>query len=95
MTNLFNSKLSVINVGVSDFAEPIIGSDAKVINVDWTPTGNDENVARALSLLVNRSEVEAANHRSFQRYLDSQPTLVGVKPAFQVIEGMSEKTIMH
>ncbi|MCH2549015.1 MAG: DUF1116 domain-containing protein [Alphaproteobacteria bacterium] len=95
MTNLFNSKLSVINVGVSDFAKPIIGSDAKVINVDWTPPGNDENVARALGQLVNRSEVEEANHRSFQRYLDSQPTLVGVKPAFQVIEGMSEKTIMH
>ena len=57
MTNLFNSKLSVINVGVSDFAKPIIGSDAKVINVDWTPPGNDENVARALGQLVNRSEV--------------------------------------
>jgi hypothetical protein len=95
MTNLFNSKLSVINVGVSDFAKPIISYNAKVINVDWKPPGNDEKVARALSLLVNSPEVEEANHKSFQRYLDSQPTLVGVKPASKVIECMNEKTIMH
>ena len=67
MTNLFNSKLSVINVGVSDFAEPIISYNAKVINVDWKPPGNDEKVARALSLLVNSPEVEEANHKSFPK----------------------------
>ena len=95
MTNLFGADLAVINVGLSQFAEPIAAADGHVIDVAWTPPAGDETVARALARLVNRADIEAANAVAFARYLASQPTLVGVAPAATAIAGLPERTILH
>ncbi|MCZ6512063.1 MAG: hypothetical protein O7A62_15930, partial [Alphaproteobacteria bacterium] len=81
MTSLFGADLTVINVGLSQFVEPIAAADAQVLDVAWTPPAGDETVARALARLVNGAEVEAANATAFARYLAAQPTLVGVASA--------------
>lgn len=95
MTSLFGADLTVINVGLSQFVEPIEAADAQVLDVAWTPPAGDETVARALARLVNRAEVEAANATAFARYLAAQPTLVGVAPAADAIAGLPERTILH
>ncbi|MCZ6838216.1 MAG: DUF1116 domain-containing protein [Alphaproteobacteria bacterium] len=95
MTSLFGADLTVINVGLSQFVEPIAAADAQVLDVAWTPPAGDEKVARALARLVNRTEVEAANATAFARYLAAQPTLVGVAPAADAIAGLPERTILH
>ncbi len=95
MTNLFGADLAVINVGLSQFAEPIAAAGAPVLDVAWTPPAGDETVARALARLVNRAEVEAANAAAFARYLTAQPALVGVAPAADAIAGLPKRTILH
>ncbi len=95
MTSLFGSDLAVINVGLSQFAEPVAAADAPVLDVVWAPPAGDEAVARALARLVNRADVEAANAAAFARYLAAQPTLVGVAPAADAIAGLPERTILH
>ena len=50
MTDLFRNELSVINVGLSSFADAIAGAGAKVVNVDWRPpAGGDVATANALA----------------------------------------------
>ena len=95
MTSLFGSDLAVINVGLSEFVDPIAAAEVQVLDVAWTPPAGDEAVARALAKLVNRAEVEAANGTAFARYLAAQPTLVGVAPAADAIAGLPERTILH
>ena len=95
MTNLFGADLAVINVGLSQFVEPIAAADTPVLDVAWRPPAGDEGVARALARLVNRADVEAANTTAFARYLAAQPTLIGVAPAADAIAGLPERTILH
>ena len=40
-------------------------------------------------------EVEAANHRALERVLASEPWLVGVRPAGEVVPGLAPETILH
>ena len=95
MTNLFGADLAVINVGLSQFVEPIAATDTPVLDVAWRPPAGDEGVARALARLVNQADVEAANTTAFARYLAAQPTLIGVAPAADAIAGLPERTILH
>ena len=95
MTNLFGANLAVINIGLSQFVEPIAATDTPVLDVAWRPPAGDEGVARALARLVNRADVEAANATAFTRYIAAQPTLVGVAPAADAIAGLPERTILH
>ena len=96
MTDLFRNELSVINVGLSSFADAIAGAGAKVVNVDWRPpAGGDVATANALAAIVNRPEVEAANREAFAQFLASRPALVGVGRAGDTLPDMGERTILH
>ena len=95
MSNLFGSDLEIINVGISEFTESIIEKGAKVLNVAWSPPGGNAEVARSLSYLVNRPEVEKANTTAFAQYLSSKPCLVGLGPAKEVIPDLPERVILH
>ena len=95
MSNLFGSDLEIINVGISEFTKSIIEKGAKVLNVAWSPPGGNEEVARSLSYLVNRPEVEKANTTAFAQYLSSKPCLVGLGPAKDVIPDLPERVILH
>lgn len=44
---------------------------------------------------MKRSEIEEANRVAVKQMMDSDPYLVGVKPAGEVIPGMSATTVLH
>ena len=95
MSNLFGAPLSVINVGLAQFAGPIRAAGASATDVEWTPPAHDENIARALARLINRADIERANQTAFDRYLAAQPTLSGVALARDALHGLGERTILH
>lgn len=95
MSNMFGAPLSVINVGLSQFAGPVRAAGANVADVEWAPPAHDEGIARALARLVNRADIEAANGIAFDRYLAAQPTLRGVGLARDVLDGLGARTILH
>ena len=49
MSDLFGAPLSVINVGLAQFAGPIRAAGADVVDVEWAPPAHDEGIARALA----------------------------------------------
>jgi hypothetical protein len=94
---LLTSKLGVVNVGLSVFAEELASAGVAVAHVDWRPpAGGDAELSRMLSGLFADSAIEAANKETVQRMLSAEPVLIDVVLAHEAIPALSEgKTILH
>lgn len=96
MSDLLNGQLSVLNLGVSGFADAINGAGGTAEHINWRPpAGGDAEIGRVVSELTNNAAVEAANREAFQKYLQSQPALVGLATAREAIPGMEDNKLLH
>jgi hypothetical protein len=87
---------TIINVGLGSFAQAVRQTGGKAEQVEWIPpAAGNRDIGLALAQLVNLPSVEAATQASFQRYLQSQPVLVGVGLARQDIPGMEDRMLLH
>lgn len=89
--------LSVINVGLERFAEPLKATNTPVSQLQWQPpAAGDVALGMDLAMLTNHPEVEKANQTAFERYLSSNPVLEGVGIAGETIPRMAgRKIILH
>lgn len=96
MKNLLREGLrAVVNVGSPHFAQGLFAQGVSVVQVDWNPpAGGDPRLLEALERL-DRPEVEEANARVAEIIMESHPILVDVRPAGEVIPGMTPTTILH
>ncbi len=96
MSALLSTPLSVVNLGIDDFADPIAAAGAAVTRVQWSPpAGGDAAVNRALANLVGNPVVEEANRQAFAAYSDAEPVLEGIGVAREAIRGMGSRTLLH
>ena len=86
---LFGAELRVVNAGVDLFADALRGRGVEVSRVDWRPPASD-TVAT-----LWRDEVDAANREALRRLVAAEPVLVDVRPALEVVPGMSPTTLLH
>jgi hypothetical protein len=87
---------TIINVGLSSFAEAVVQTGGQAEQVEWTPpAAGDRDVGLALARLVKNPAVDAATEQSHQRYLQSQPVLVGIGTAGKDIPNMGERMLLH
>jgi uncharacterized protein DUF1116 len=86
---LFGAELRVVNAGVDLFADALAARGVPVSRVDWRPPA-----AGALTALW-RDEVDAANREAMRRLGAAQPVLVDVRPALEVVPGMTPTTLLH
>ena len=94
--SLFDSKLSVINVGLGSFAEAIAAAGGEVTALAWSPPAEgDRAVGLDLARLVNEPRVEAANRKAFAAYREAQPVLEGIGLARELVPRMGPRTILH
>ncbi|MBO8159995.1 MAG: DUF1116 domain-containing protein [Thermosipho sp. (in: Bacteria)] len=94
--SLFNKELEIVNIGLKSFYEDLKKQGAKVVHVDWKPPLGG---SRSLKILNDFSkisiDVEKANAEAVERIMNSQPTLVGMGIAREVVPGMKENMILH
>ncbi|MGL4861466.1 MAG: DUF1116 domain-containing protein, partial [Enterobacteriaceae bacterium] len=98
MNPLFQQPLTVINLGLSAFADNLAQAGGEVLPLQWAPPAQGSVEAnRTLAHLINHPQVEAANAIALQRYLDAQPVLIGIESAHQVIAALQkgERRILH
>ena len=100
MTNsLFDSKLSVINVGLQMFADDITAQGTEVAHLQWTPPGGGKpEIIAALDKLAQPQmdeKIEAANAEVVKRITEAKPMLVSYGKALDVVPGMTPTTILH
>ena len=96
MLSLLAKPLSVVNVGLAGFAEPVLAAGKEAVTLDWQPpAGGDARIGRLLALLVGDPRVEEANARAMKEYLAANPRLVGAARAKDVLPGFTGRTILH
>ena len=97
MADLLKGKPDVISMGLTSFTESIVSQGARAIHVDWKPpAGGDPAALAALDALQPFSEkIRQANDRALGMMIDAQPVLVDIRPAREVIPGMTDRTILH
>ena len=86
---LFGAELRVVNAGVDLFADALRDRGVEVSRVDWRPPVSDTVAA------LWRDEVDAANREALRRLGAAQPVLVDVRPALEVVPGMTPTTLLH
>ena len=92
---LFNQG-TIVNVGLSSFADTVAQSGGSVAQVEWTPpAAGDRDIGLALARLVNHPHIETANQKAFDLYLQSQPVLVGIGVAAEELPGMQDRMLLH
>ncbi|HLT02661.1 MAG TPA: DUF1116 domain-containing protein [Geminicoccaceae bacterium] len=93
---LLRSPLAVINVGLEGFADDLAAQGVPVVQVDWSPPARgDERLGRLLAALDAHDGVEQANAEALARLLRSEPVLIDVRPAGEVIRGLEDRMVLH
>jgi hypothetical protein len=88
---------SVVNIGLSLFADAVHDQGHPVASVDWRiPAGGDMQLVAALTRLYGQhaTTVDAANAEVLKR-LEASPSIVGVSPAGTVVPGLQGKMLIH
>jgi Protein of unknown function (DUF1116) len=91
-------EIAVVNVGLGLFRDAVAAQDRPVENVDWRiPAGGDPAVVGALRRLYGprAAKVEAANAEVVRRIDQSQPVLLGIQAARDVVPGFGGRMLLH
>ncbi len=95
MNDLLGQDLTVVSSGVQLFADELARQGVTVERVDWRPPAEgDPELARLLAGLWS-PDVERANGEAFKRLTDAHPVWVDVRPAGEVVPGMTRDTLLH
>lgn len=95
---LLTTKPRVINVGVESFNDPLRAYGAKSVQYAWKPmAGGNKRMIHLLTELAKVEGIDEANERICQRFKESQPQLVDVVVAKDVIPELNreKKTLLH
>lgn len=101
-SGIIQNKAKVINLGLSSFYHDL-AKFTDVVQVDWQPPawGNSQ-LARLVAKLSDDgnpdslgAKIMAANQEALNRIRTSRPVVVDMKPAREIVPGMTDRTILH
>jgi hypothetical protein len=95
MKALLTAETRVVSAGAPMFAETLTAQGVTVEQVDWRPPADGDADLAALLAQTWRPTVDAANEDALRRVLDARQFLVDVRPAGEVIPGMTRDMVMH
>ncbi|MCD4817320.1 MAG: DUF1116 domain-containing protein [Candidatus Cloacimonetes bacterium] len=94
LKKLFKKKIKVANIGLESFKDDLEKQEQEVVNVDWKPPVEIENITQQI-LDDNKESIEKANEKVIQIILSGKPTLIGLDIARNVIPNMKENLLLH
>jgi hypothetical protein len=90
--------VSVVNVGLSLFADAVRQQGRPAVQVDWRiPADGDPTTVAALRRLSGPlcGQVDEANAEVLRRLDRGVPVVTGVRAAREVLDGIGERTLLH
>src|SRR5215470_4546852 len=90
MSDLLGEGPEVVVAGPELFADALAAQGVTVTRVDWRPPAAGDALAP-----LWREEVDAANRAALEWLLAAEPVLVDVRPAIEVVPGMTRETVLH
>jgi hypothetical protein len=96
-SRLLSAPLSVVNIGLPQFAADLSAAGVPVCHVDWRPpAGGEARLAGVLARLLGDAAIAAANREAVARMLAAEPVLIDVVPASHAIPALADgRTILH
>ena len=95
----YKSDLRVINIGTTLFYDALVAQGVKATQIEWKPpVKQSAEVLDALNAISSpelKAKIDEANDKAVHRIIDSQPYLIDILPAGDVIEGLDDYTIIH
>ena len=95
----YKSDLKVINIGTQFFYDALVAQDVKATQIEWKPpVKQSAEVLDALNKISSpelKEKIDAANDKAVHCIIDSEPYLVDILPAGDVIEGLDDYTVIH
>jgi hypothetical protein len=95
MKPLLGAGLEVVSVGVAHLADALASQGVPVHRVDWRPPANGDLELAGILARLWREEIDRANEEALHRLLDAHQVLVDVRPAGEVIPGITRDTLLH
>ncbi|HKJ86842.1 MAG TPA: DUF1116 domain-containing protein, partial [Spirochaetia bacterium] len=98
INELFESELSVINLGLESFSDNLKARGVGATQVDWKPpAGGDSRIAALFAKVEANTKIDiaAANAEALKRILAGKPTLTGIGRAIDDVPGMHKKLVLH
>lgn len=89
---IIDKPVTVINVGLSIFADSVHAQGVQVVDVDFRPSSYD---APRLTRTKTGVDIEEANAEAVRRIMSGKAILTGLGIARDVIPGMRDKMILH
>ena len=94
--DLFHKELKFVNIGAPIFRDELLLQRQDVVQLQWAPPlVSNPDLLRALDSFGADEELARANQRAVEKIMAASPVLIGLKPAIEVIPGMTEHTILH
>ena len=94
ISQLFESNLAVVNMGLKSFAQDLKATGTRVTHVDFRPGA--PIAPEAARMIAERGKViDAANARALERILKGHPQLTGMALAKEVIPDMRPNLLLH
>ncbi len=91
--DLLNESLTVINLGLKDFADSLREQGADVTSVDWSPpAGGDSELG---ALVDNLGGCDGPNDQAVEAMMSARPVWEDVGTAREAITDMDDDTILH
>ncbi|WP_448627733.1 oxamate carbamoyltransferase subunit AllG family protein [Geodermatophilus sp. URMC 64] len=91
-------EVAVVNVGLPLFADAVRAQGRPAVQVDWrVPAGGDVEALRALRRLCGplNERIDEANAEVFRRLDTGVPVLSAVRPAGEVVPGLTGRSLRH
>ncbi len=88
--DLLRAPLRTVAAGPELFSEALAAQGVAVTRVDWRPPAAGHELA-----VLWCEAVDAANRLALDRLLAAQQVLVDVRPAIEVVPGLTRETVLH
>jgi Protein of unknown function (DUF1116) len=93
--SLLRDELHVVSAGAPLFADALEQQGVEVERVEWRPPAEGDVDLAGLLARTWDSRVDAANQVALRKLLDARQMLVDVRPAGEVIPGMTRDMVLH
>src|SRR3989339_1855318 len=90
-----DNKLRVINIGLKGFTRAFEDTQTEYVDLNWQPPAAPLALLDKIDMLKQSQKVSAANAEAFKRLNNSDPFLIDVRKAEDVVDGLGKHVLYH
>ena len=97
MSNIMNSPIKAINLGVENFSDGLQRQGVRSVQVAWRPPADARLVSKLRDMAGGglACKTDAANQKAFDIMMSAEPVFIGIRKAKEVVPGFRDNLILH